>query len=164
MPKSKYSVAQIDALLEAAGSAVSSSDLTTAVAELKTLINAIDSGMTIQDATSGQYYRFWLVEEDGYTRIEIRGPVITADPDDADVSAGTTVTFTVEATGSGLTYQWQWRSSSSGTWADSTGTGYNTKTFSVTATKGRNGYQYRCVVTDEDGEAVVSAAATLVVS
>ena len=72
------------------------------------------------------------------------------------VEVGEGLPANVKATVSGgsqnYTYQWKYRSSSSGTWYTSTDTTAETATTStlttsaVTAT--RNGYQYKCVVTD----------------
>ena len=43
-------------------------------------------------------------------------------------------------------------------------TGYNTNTLTVNANKDRNGYQFRCVVTDNAGKTATSNAATLTIS
>ena len=41
--------------------------------------------------------------------------------------------------------------------------GYNTDTLTVTATASRNGYKYRCIVTDAYGNETVSQEAILTV-
>lgn len=92
------------------------------------------------------------------------GPLIYRQPEDLTVDAGTAVTFTTLAIGTGLRYQWQWRKGSSGTWANSSGTSATTDTLSVSATTGRNGYQYHCIVTDGNGDTATSDTATLTVS
>ena len=51
----------------------------------------------------------------------------------------------------------------SGTSLYSGATGCKTATLSIEATAGRNGYQYRCVITDATGATVNSSAATLTV-
>ena len=67
----------------------------------------------------------------------------------------------VLATGKGITYQWQWRNGSSGTWARTTVSGNKTATISMPATAARNGYQYRCKITDSAGNVVYSYAVVL---
>ncbi len=76
--------------------------------------------------------------------------MITTQPTDKTVTAGTTVKFKVVATGA-ETYQWQYRKSSSGTWYNSTGTGNKTATLTLTATEARNGFQFRCKITNSAG-------------
>ncbi|MCQ2458716.1 MAG: hypothetical protein MJ142_08330, partial [Clostridia bacterium] len=70
---------------------------------------------------------------------------------------------TVKVTGEGLKYQWQYRKTADGTWANTTATGYNTATLTVPGTASRNGYQYRCVITDKNGKKVTSNTVTLTV-
>ena len=86
-------------------------------------------------------------------------PVITTQPNDVSVIADSTAKFAVKASGA-TGYQWYWRSSSSGSWAKSTLSGSTTATLSVKATAARDGYQYRCKVSNAGG-AVYSSAATL---
>jgi len=89
----------------------------------------------------------------------------TSQPEDARSPVNGTVTFTVEASAeSGFTYQWQYRRSATGSWTNTTMTGYNTATLTVGATKTRNGYQYRCVLTGAKNSKLESKAATLYVS
>ncbi len=89
---------------------------------------------------------------------------VTKQPVSVKAAHNTKKTFTVTATGVGLKYQWQYRTSSTASWKNSTSTGYNTKTLTVAATTARNGYQYRCRVTDAGGNVVYSSAAKLTVS
>ncbi|MBQ2309023.1 MAG: BspA family leucine-rich repeat surface protein [Erysipelotrichales bacterium] len=93
-------------------------------------------------------------------------PVITAQPKSQTVKPGTAVDFKVAASGEGLKYQWYYRTSASGTWSKSTAACATTDTYSLTSAqvvKARNGYQYKCVVSNEAGSAT-SNAATLTVS
>ena len=85
---------------------------------------------------------------------------ITAQPENYTGDLNTSATFTVKATGEGLKYQWQVCTNGS-TWKNVTSTGYNKASLNVTLTSARNGYQYRCVVTDGSGASVTSAAASL---
>ncbi|MBQ1675187.1 MAG: transglutaminase domain-containing protein, partial [Oscillospiraceae bacterium] len=75
--------------------------------------------------------------------------VITAQPKSAAVSVGETVNFTVKATGLGLTYQWQFHNGKE--WSNSTASGCKTATLPVKMESYRNGYRYRCVITDVNG-------------
>ncbi len=88
---------------------------------------------------------------------------IKTQPAAKSVSAGTTAKFTVKAVGSGLTYQWQVWTPDKQTWTNSGLTGNKTKTLSVAATAARNGYKFRCVITDSKGNKVTSSAAALTV-
>ena len=90
-------------------------------------------------------------------------PTITTQPKSQTAAADTTVKFTVKAGGTGLTYQWYYRTSSTGTWAKSTLTGAKTATLTVKATEARNGYQYKCRVSNDNGY-VYTSAVTLTVT
>ena len=103
------------------------------------------------------------VYSDAATLTVKAGPAITSQPTGVTANVGATATFKIVATGEGLTYQWQWRKNASSTWATTTVSGNKTATISVPATAARNGYQYRCVVTDVNGSKVHSNAATLTV-
>ena len=87
---------------------------------------------------------------------------ITAQPKSVTQAVGTTAKFTVTATGAGLKYQWQF-SADGTTWKNSTLAGYNTAAMSVPVTAARNGYQYRCVITNANGAKTTSSAAKLTV-
>ncbi len=87
---------------------------------------------------------------------------ITDSPDSTSVKKGATAKFTVKAVGDGITYQWQVKTPS-GSWKNTTISGYKTKTICVPATKARNGYYYRCVITDKYGNKVYSSSAKLTV-
>ncbi|MGN0598696.1 MAG: hypothetical protein ACI4JK_02275, partial [Oscillospiraceae bacterium] len=85
---------------------------------------------------------------------------ITSQPKDQTVAVGEKATFTVAASGEGLTYQWQISTNSGSTWKSFANT---TDTFSITAKAAYNGYMYRCIVTDANGNSVTSDAAKLIV-
>ncbi len=91
---------------------------------------------------------------------------IVTDPENDYSIVGGTVSFTVEAVGSDLTYQWQYQTTNGTKWYNCTATtseGYATDAITLTATKGRNGYKYRCMVTDAYGNVAYSDEATLTI-
>ena len=127
--------------------------------------------VTATEARNGYMYRCEVsnsagtVTSSAATLTVVTKPTITTQPKSVTTSAGSTAKFTVAASGTGLKYQWQWSFDGGKNWSNSSSAtvGYNTATLQVTATEARNGYQYRCQVTNEAG-AVTSSAATLTVS
>ena len=89
---------------------------------------------------------------------------ITGQPQKQSAAAGETASFHVEAAGAGLTYQWQASTDGGKTWKNSGLTGNKTATLKVEATASRNGYQFRCKVTDAQGKSVTTTAAQLEVA
>ena len=89
-------------------------------------------------------------------------PSISSSPKSVTAYLGTTVKFTVKASGA-ESYQWYYRTSAEGSWAKSTSTGAKTATLSIVAEAKRNGYQYRCKVSNADGYSYTKNA-TLTVS
>lgn len=88
-------------------------------------------------------------------------PVVTA-PEDASAAEGATVTFKVTATGTApLSYQWQTKLVGKTTWQSTKLGGYNTATLSFPMVASYDGRQYRCIVTDKNGNKTVSEPATL---
>ena len=88
-------------------------------------------------------------------------PAFTTHPASVAVKEGNTAKFTVVGSGSNLTYQWQQSTNSGSTWTNI----QNATTASYTTpatTEIMNGYQYRCVITNNAGS-VNSNAATLTV-
>ena len=85
---------------------------------------------------------------------------ITANPENVTTTPDGKASFTVEATGEGLSYQWQYKAPGYG-WTKNS---CITATFTVSAPGlWRDGYQYRCIVTDASGNIATSGAATLTV-
>ncbi|MBR6628066.1 MAG: BspA family leucine-rich repeat surface protein [Lachnospiraceae bacterium] len=141
----------------------------------------INSGMTGSNtdsitvqgtaARNGYQYRCVItdgsgnkVTSNGATLTVNSGVIITAQPENQSVREGTNATFSVTATGSKLSYQWQFRKSDTDSWKNSGMTGSNTNNITVQGTAARNGYQYRCVVTDGNGKKLTSNGATLTVT
>ena len=93
-------------------------------------------------------------------------PVITKQPEDATAEDGTKATYTVMASGTGLNYEWQVKLTSTSNWdsiTNSAFTGIDTPTLTVPVVAWRNGYQFRCVITNAAGT-VYSDAAKLTVT
>ena len=81
--------------------------------------------------------------------------------EDQQVTA-TEETKTAESTtSSSLTYQWYYLSSGSKTWKKTSATGNKTSAISMDMQEARDGNQYRCVITDADGNSIPSDSATL---
>ncbi len=117
-------------------------------------------------ATQNNYLYRCEVKGDGFqpatsgtARLTVT-PKITAQPKNYTGAVGDTVTMSVTATGAGLTYQWYISKNSGSTWA-SLGTSYRKASFTFELTEARNGYAYRCKVTDANGTSVTSNAATV---
>ena len=89
-------------------------------------------------------------------------PKIITQPVDASAKNGDTVSYSVKATGKGpLTYAWQSRKDASSSWAKSSREGANTPTLSISVINGLDGWQFRCVVTDANGQQARSDSVTL---
>ena len=85
------------------------------------------------------------------------------EPSDASAAAGETITFHAEADRDDVFYQWQW-SKNGTTWTDCTYTGADTDTFSFTMKGTLDGRLYRCLIYNEDDEAVSRAARAVLAS
>ena len=84
---------------------------------------------------------------------------VLADPESANVFAGTPVSFYTMAAGKyDLFYRWQYSDDNGAAWTD---TDCDTYKLTVTADAALNGRLYRCVVTDAGGNTVTSDAAKL---
>ena len=87
-------------------------------------------------------------------------PAITKQPAAASAAIGETAVFTVQASGDGLSYQWQFRKNDTDSWTKCSGDSAVTASLSVEVKSYRNGYQYRCKVSNSVGS-VTSEAAVL---
>jgi len=90
---------------------------------------------------------------------------IDTQPVSRTVTEGDTVVFRVVASGQVAAYRWQYTTNGGASWNNSSSAtqGYNTPTLSVNATLARNGFMYRCRITDHDGNYYYSDPATLTV-
>ena len=86
---------------------------------------------------------------------------ITSQPTDQTGEIGTNVVFKVEATGNGLTYQWEQNVGKG--WVTINTSSARMSTFTVPVAAFRNGYKFRCVITDANGNSVTSDEAALIV-
>lgn len=89
--------------------------------------------------------------------------LITDGPDDVEATVDTVARFTVQTTEDAASYQWQASTDGGNKWKTSTLTGSKTATLSVKATEARDGYLFRCVVSDINGSSETSAEAELTV-
>ncbi len=69
--------------------------------------------------------------------------------------------FRAEVAGSNLSYQWQFRVSETAFWRLATAKGNQTAALHVPITPTRKGYQYRCIVTDLEGNVSFSQIYTM---
>ena len=91
--------------------------------------------------------------------------VITQQPQDVSAAENANAVFTVAASGTGLTYKWQFLAADNPyAWADTSAAGYNTDTLTVQALAYRNGYKYRCIITNADGVKTTSLPAALAIA
>ncbi|MBQ6832367.1 MAG: DNRLRE domain-containing protein [Oscillospiraceae bacterium] len=88
---------------------------------------------------------------------------IITQPKDCKGVSGANASFSVKASGKDLTYQWQYKEPNGSTWIDSVAETHNTSAISgFYITSGRSGRLYRCVITDGDGNQLISNTAELI--
>ena len=124
---------------------------------------------TATEARNFMLYRCIITNQKGQSvtsdaAVLCTAPKITAQPQKVSKAIGGTAKFTVTAEGTGLTYQWQLKKPNSDIWQKSTASGAQTASVRITATEARNGYQYRCVITNRAGISVTSSPAALAVT
>ena len=124
------------------------------------LLNALNNGTIPGD-------KKWAIDTGAYTypMMVAVAPSVTNEPENAVANAGSTASFTATASGNPVpTCQWQ-VSTNGTTWSNVTGgTGATEETYTTpAAVYSMNGWRYRCVFTNIEGE-IVSDPATLTVS
>ncbi|MBR6366131.1 MAG: hypothetical protein IKS10_08570 [Lachnospiraceae bacterium] len=130
-------------------------------AKTSTLLVATSAGL------HGWQFRCVVTDADGHKAFSnvvtvSLVPKITKQPTAASVKAGAKVTLSVAATGRAtLKYQWQSRRNSSAEWTNSGQTGAKTANLTVATLAGLNGWQFRCVIMDGNGQKTVSNVVTL---
>ena len=116
---------------------------------------------------NGYQYMCAITDENGIkinSKVAVLSAIgFTSHPEDQAVAVNANAVFTVTAQGKNLIYQWQYRKTETGSWMTTSLPGATTDTLTVQALATRNGYQYRCRITDELGTIVYSEEATLTV-
>ena len=119
-------------------------------------------------ARNGYDYRCVITYKDGtvlYTEpaeLTVNTSVtIVGNPSDQTVVLGHKGQFTVAAEGEGVRYQWQYRRKGGTVWMDTAMEGAGKPTVLIETTAARDGYQYRCRITDVAGRTAYSEPATL---
>ncbi len=128
--------------------------------EETSLVNVLNNGTIPGD-------KKWVIGTDAYTypMMNAVAPSVASQPVNASVDARSTASFTATASGNPAP-GCQWQVSTNGTtWSNVTGgTGATEETYTTPATAySMNGWRYRCVFTNIEGE-IVSSPATLTVS
>ena len=128
--------------------------------------------VNVSAGMNGYQYRCIVTNAGGFTTsnpatltVTTPPPVITAHPANTTAAVGGTATFSITATNVD-SYRWQMSVDNGSYWSNiSTVTipSAATATLSVNVSAGMNGYQYRCIVTNEGGF-TTSNAATLTVT
>ena len=87
---------------------------------------------------------------------------IIAQPQDVvDAVIGQTYAIHVNAEGENLKYRWKVSTNGGARWSNTSAPGYNTDTLSITVAAKNDGYQYYCIITDQNGMTVNSSVATI---
>ena len=89
-------------------------------------------------------------------------PVIRTQPKNVKVKLGESVKLKVGAVGADLSYQWYYRTSSGSAWKRVMSKLGKKAAYTFTATEAKNGYQYRCKISNTEGS-VFSKTVTLTV-
>ena len=125
--------------------------------------------LTAQAGHNGYMFRC-IVKDEGGSSATTEGVKLTVtaaftdQPKDKTAGIGEKAEFSVTVNGkSPFSYQWQSKSPS-GDWKNSSAAGAKTATLSITVQSGHNGYQFRCVVTDGNGNKANSEGAKLTVA
>lgn len=126
---------------------------------------------TATASKDGQSYRCIITDKNGEHLITEPAQMsvtqefkIITQPQNATAAIGEQATFDVEAQGLNLTYQWQYKTPSGLEWKNSTTKGAKTPSITTTATANKDGQSYRCVITDKDGNHVITEAAQITVT
>jgi len=136
-----------------------------------TLTIAGVSGSTNRD---GWAYRCVVTDPNGYVYttdhafLYVASAQIDAQPEDANVAPGEKAFFHAEVSGEVVKYQWQYSKDGGKSWYSSSSAtqGYNTDTLIVASVSGstnRNGFLYRCIITDSEGDRLITDPAKLTV-
>ena len=124
-------------------------------------------GFTVTKGDLGMSYRCVVRDSAGNSAVSEVGRLteglrITLQPKSYTVKVGDQFKATVEASGTGLTYQWQFSMDGGKSWRNSSNASAKTASYGFTVTKGDLGMSYRCVISDELGNKLVSYSGTLI--
>lgn len=134
--------------------------------------NSSAISIVITETRNNQKYRCIVADADGNQLISNEAQIviqkeieleILSQPADCRGQIGEKAVFSVEAVGEGITYQWQYQNIGSAVWKDSSQNGCNSSSLLIEITEGRSGQKYRCVVTDKNGNTVISDSAQITV-
>ena len=122
---------------------------------------------------NGYLYRCQITNGNGvkfYTntvKLTVTAPEspIVAQPQSQMVAKGGKAVFSVELKGNIESIQWQYQTQPGQAWYNSSflTKGYNTDTLTVNAAAKRDGFAYRCVITDSEGYVYISDVVYLTV-
>ena len=88
---------------------------------------------------------------------------ITYHPNNQLVAKGAKGQFTVKAEGEGLKYVWEYHTPDGSRWIETSMEGNTRETVMIPAIANRDGYMYRCKITDDAGMVVYTNPATMTV-
>lgn len=102
---------------------------------------------------SGRLYKCRVKNKSGYTDTKAvkftTRAVVSENPDDQNVTIGSTATFSIKSRSSVATYQWEVSKDEGQTWSKSGSTGNKTTTLTIDGVKASyDGWLYRCHVTN----------------
>ena len=124
--------------------------------------------VTATGARNGYDYRCVITFTDGTVLItepaELTVNTYITDvknPNDQTVVLGYKGQFTASAEGEGLKYQWEYKRPDGEKWIETAMEGANKPTVMIETTTARDGYQYRCRITDVTGKVVYTEPATM---
>ena len=102
------------------------------------------------EETDDMGYEYTLAVDEG-TVIVHKKPVVKTQPKPQIVNSGEKAAFKVKADGGGLRYQWYYKKPGASSFRKVVAASGKKATFTVTAEMAKNGYQYRCKVTNAAG-------------
>ena len=102
-----------------------------------------------EEETDDPGHEYWFSVDES-TKVVCK-PLIETQPKARKVTEGEKATFKVKALGEGLTYQWYYKKPGASSFKKVAAASGKKATFTVTATAAKNGYQYRCKVTNASG-------------
>ena len=121
---------------------------------------------TMSASYDGMQFRCVVTDEDGVSAISESasatlkvGPVIVTQPSSIEQALGTPVNLSVEATGDELSYKWQFLRKDTTTWKNSSAQGATTNSINFKMAAAHDGMQFRCIITDSNGNSATSESA-----